>query len=254
MNARHRSLLTVAGGDTTSTALAAVLFYLSRDPSRHTKLVAEIRSTFTEVSQIKRGKQLSSCHYLRACIDEALRLAPAAPGVLWRQACEGGAFVDGEYIPAGLDIGTCTYALSHTENHFEHPYDFKPERFMAKHNVGDKLKEYPNTAGTTVSADPVSTATKTLPHRRVDNMDAYAPFSIGPRSCLAKPLAYLELSLALAHIIWLLDFEVADATGEGGPSLGKGRERRGEFQITDMFSSNKEGPVLRFRRAFWAGE
>jgi cytochrome P450 len=239
------------GGDTTSTALAAVLFYLSRYPSCHSKLVAEVRSTFTRTSQIRRGNQLSSCSYLRACIDEALRLAPAAPGALWRQACEGGAFVDGEYIPEGLDIGTCTYALSHSGRYFDEPFAFKPERFMAKHTAQSMTEKYPFTSQTTVSTDPsFLPASDSASQRLANDLDAFAPFSVGPRSCLAKPLAYLELTLALAHMIWLLDFEVVDSTGEGRPELGRGRERKEEFQITDMFSSNKQGPLLRFRRRF----
>jgi cytochrome P450 len=161
---------------------------------------------------------LLSCQYLKACIDEALRLAPAAPGALWREACEGGAFIDGEFIPEGLDAGTCTYALSHSAEYFEEPFKFMPERFIDRSPA--------------------------------NNFDAYAPFSIGPRSCLAKPLAYLELTLALAHIIWRMDFEVVSSLGEGGSNMGRGRERREEFQITDMFSSNKQGPVLKFRRRF----
>lgn len=78
---------------------------------------------------------------------------------------------------------------------------------------------------------------------------AFAPFLLGPRSCLAKPLAYLEMSLALAMILWTMDFETVDGRGEGKPGSGvMGRERKEEFQIVDMFSSSKEGPVLRFRR------
>lgn len=38
-----------------------------------------------------------------------------------------------------------------------------------------------------------------------------------------------------------------DSTGGGGMGMGKGREREEEFQVIDMFSSNKEGPLLRFK-------
>lgn len=48
--------------------------------------------------------------------------------------------------------------------------------------------------------------------------------------------------------MYLFDFEAVDNTGCGGPGQGRGRERVEEFQIVDMFSSNKKGPVLRFRR------
>jgi hypothetical protein len=36
--------------------------------------------------------------------------------------------------------------------------------------------------------------------------------------------------------------------GEVGNGLGWGRARKEEFQVIDMFSSYKRGPVLRFRR------
>lgn len=203
----------MTGGDTTSTALAAVLFYLSRSKEAYRKLADEIRTTFRSAESIRRGKQLSSCRYLRACLDEALRLAPAAPGALWREVGDGGLALDGHQIPAGYDVAVCTYALHHNAEYFPEPFAFRPERCLEDHS----------------------------------NKTAFAPFALGPRSCLAKPLAYLELSLALARLVWLMDFEAVDSTGAGGPGLGRGRERIEEFQIVDMFSSNKQGPVLRFR-------
>jgi cytochrome P450 len=115
-------------------------------------------------------------------------------------------------------VGTCIYALSHSAQFFEEPFKFMPERFIDKSDA--------------------------------NNLEASAPFSIGPRSCLAKPLAYLELTLVLAHIVWRMDFEAVNSLGEGGPKMGRGRERKEEFQIIDMFSSNKQGPVLRFKRRF----
>lgn len=207
-------LMIAAGGDTTSTALAAVLFYLSRSQSAYDKLATEIRSNFSDVELIRRGRQLSSCRYLKACIDEALRLAPAAPGALWREVSSGGTKVDGEWIPAGLDVAVCTYAIHHNESYFPNSFVFRPERFL---------------------------------EANANQESAFAPFSLGPRSCLAKPLAYLELSLALARLVFLMDFEAVNTTGGGEPGAGAGRDRAEEFQIWDMFSSNKKGPVLRFR-------
>ena len=77
----------------------------------------------------------------------------------------------------------------------------------------------------------------------------FAPFLIGPRSCVAKPLAYLEMSLAVAVLVWSMDFRAAGTLGEGKPGSGRmGRERAEEFQIIDMFSSSKVGPALQWRR------
>lgn len=239
-------LMIAAGGDTTSTALAAVLFYLSRSPAAYARLANEIRTTFSNVEEIRRGRELSSCKYLKACLDEAMRLAPAAPGALWREAGAGGAYVDGVYIPAGLDVGVCTYALSHNEDYFSDPFAFVPERFLNEVKEG---KEYPWTDSRSMSQDPgfFPPTPPDTPRVERHDVDAYAPFSIGPRGCLAKPLAYLELSLCLARMMFMMDFEAVNSLGEGAPGMGRGRERKEEFQVIDMFSSNKQGPVLRFR-------
>ncbi len=183
-----------------------------------------------------------------------MRLAPAAPGALWREACAGGAMVEDEFIPAGLDIAVCTYALSHNPDYFPDPFKFDPERFVKKSEDGfpwtvksgnGKLSPLsPSTCSP--SASPLPTPPTPLTPFS-ESLSAFAPFAIGPRSCLAKPLAYLELSLAVARILFLMDFEAVDNTGGGRPGLGRGREREEEFQIIDMFSSNKQGPNLRFK-------
>lgn len=128
--ASEAHLMFAAGRDTTSTALSAALFYLSRSSQAYGFLAQEIRTLFTDVSQIQRGSTLSSCRYLRACIDESLRLAPATPAALWREAGLYGASVEDTSIPAVLEVGTCTYALSHDARYFRHPFAFKPERWL----------------------------------------------------------------------------------------------------------------------------
>ncbi|KAI8282818.1 isoamyl alcohol oxidase [Colletotrichum sp. SAR11_57] len=72
--------LVVAGSDTSSTTLAATLFYLSGNARAYARLCHEIRSTFDSVEDIRIGAKLSSCNYLRACIDEALRMSPPVGG------------------------------------------------------------------------------------------------------------------------------------------------------------------------------
>lgn len=63
-----------AGGDTTAAALGGLFFYLSREVNAeaYRKLADEIRTTFSNAEEIHSGPKLSSCHYLRACIDEAM--------------------------------------------------------------------------------------------------------------------------------------------------------------------------------------
>lgn len=265
------------GGDTTSTALASVLFYLSRNDVAHDQLNKEIRGTFHSVEDIHQGPLLNSCHYLRGCLEEAMRLAQPAPGALWREVCRSGAIVDGQQIPAGYDVAVCQYAICHNADYFPEPYAFKPERFLHETNTlgsshqgppTDYFAHVPHASSTlsptlspsmlspfTVRMTPThltASGTSTplpLTPGATEKPPTFAPFLIGPRSCVAKPFAYLEMSLAVAGLVWLMDFRAADATGEGRPGCGEmGRERREEFQIVDMFSSSKTGPVLQWRR------
>ena len=83
------NVLMIAGSDTTSTGLTAVIFYLLRNPAALQKLTTEIRSQFSDVEEIVSGPRLNELSYLKCCIDEAMRLAPAVP-VLYREKSRRG--------------------------------------------------------------------------------------------------------------------------------------------------------------------
>lgn len=72
-------------------------------------------------------------------------------------------------------------------------------------------------------------------------LDAYAPFSIGPRGCPGKAMAYLEVNLTLAKTLWYFDFEPAPGR------LGDiGLSDEGEFRVHDVFVTAHDGPWLTF--------
>ena len=112
-------IIAVPGADTTATTIAATFFYLARNPQCYERLAQEIRSKFQSGAEIC-GSKLSTCQYLRACIDEAMRMSPPIPGTLWReQASDDGGekpiVIDGHVIPQGTYVGVSTYTLHHNE-------------------------------------------------------------------------------------------------------------------------------------------
>ena len=156
------NLLIIAGSDTTSTALAATMFYLVHNPKVLEKLAKEVRAAFEEVEEIRSGPTLSKLQYLRACIDEAMRLSPSVGGVLPRQVLPGGLEIDGEQIPEGTVVGVPTYAIHHNPEYWSQPFEYRPERWIAE-------------SGPNVTAESVSLG-----------QSAFCPFSVGPRGCIGK--------------------------------------------------------------------
>jgi cytochrome P450 len=224
------NLLIIAGSDTTSTALASSFFYLVHNAHALAKITAEVRAAFENIEDIVAGPTLSACAYLRACIDEGMRLSPPVGGLLPREIQEGGMVIDGEDLPAGVVVGTPHYTVHHNADYYPDPFSYVPERWIASSTAP---------SGTVFTSDSVSVA-----------RSAFCPFSIGPRGCIGKGMAYTELGMALARVVWLYDMRLASGmkVGEGSRDLEWGRQREGEFQLMDCFTSMKEGPMVEFRR------
>ncbi|KAL3435218.1 cytochrome P450 [Aspergillus tetrazonus] len=226
----HRQLwaesntLIIAGSDTSSTGMAATFFYLSRNPSAYDRVANEVRSVFPTPDSVCQGPKLSFCVYLRACIQEALRLAPAVSGALWREVLPGGLKIriEGDTetldIPAGYEVGTGIWTINHNERYYPQPFSFRPERWIPE-DSGEEAVQLAKAA--------------------------FATFSIGPRNCVGKGLAMIEMTLAMAAVISRFDFRRADgAAGEVGEGKGS---FDGQFQTFWAFTSFKDGPMIQFR-------
>ncbi|EXJ64918.1 hypothetical protein A1O7_01257 [Cladophialophora yegresii CBS 114405] len=229
------ALLVGAGSDTSSTAISALFFYLTRNERALKKLQDEVRAAFTDVEEIKYSARLTNLRYLRACIDEAMRMSPPVPGLLDRLVLQGGATIDGHHIPAGTTVGVPIYALHHNETYFPNSSSFIPERWIPG-------PESSATAGFLVTPTSVEVA-----------KNAFHAFSSGPRGCVGKNMAYMELYTAVARVMFLFDTRLkeGDHTGEGGAvewATGAGRHRKGEYQLRDWLISDRVGPVVQFKR------
>jgi cytochrome P450 len=216
-------LLTTALG-ATSTTLSAFYFYITRNSYIYKKLIEEIRATFTSADDIH-GSAVLSCSYLRACLDETLRMTPASPSEAIRIVLPGGLEVDRQFLPEGVAVGSSSWSLFHDDSYFRDPWVYRPERWIVDEALG-------------VSAADVARAQL-----------AFLPFSIGPVNCVGQKLARSILLVTIAKT--LFRFDVAspqgDKVGEGSDHLGWGRRDRNVFQVRDATFALRQGPMVCFK-------
>lgn len=220
--------------------MSGIFFYLSRNPNAYARLASEIRTKFASGGEIRQGSKLSSCTYLRAVIDETMRMSPSTLAPAWREqertsAAAGEPFiVDGYVIPPGTQVAVSQFTVQHNEEYFPDPFDFRPERWLA-----------PESGDTQGSPETAEQRDARATMRR-----AFVPFSTGDRSCAGKSMAYLEMRLAIAKTLWYFDFERAPGEagelGGGRPGQVDGRGRREEFQLYDSIAVDHKGPNLIF--------
>lgn len=223
----HILIIHWKGSETVSAAMSGLFFYLSQSPGCYQKLASEVRSAFKNPREIRQGEKLTSCRYLRACIDETLRMSPPIPATLWRtqvqESCEP-VIIDGHLVPKGTEIGVNIYALHHNEKIFPEPFTFNPDRWLDDGRDG-----------------------KDGIQRR-----SFTPFSIGPRSCPGKAVAYLEISLVMARSLWHFDFKSATGSPDNGrgctsaPEPWVGITKEPQFSMKDRYTSSHDGPHLVF--------
>ncbi|KAK7710337.1 hypothetical protein SLS64_005922 [Diaporthe eres] len=218
--ASESSLLVNAGGDSTGTAIAATTFFLAHNARCLDRVKAEIRSGFAGADDIVPGPRLlgeptgEPTRYLRACVDEAIRLAPPAPAPLMRQVRPGGLEVGGQTFPAGVELAVSPYAIHRNGEYYPDPLAYKPERWLAD----------------SVGAEAVKKA-----------QSAFCPFSIGARQCIGMKLAYLEITLALCSLLWRYEMRLVPGREQHGV------DEVGNYMIIDCFGAEKHGPWVQFR-------
>ncbi|USP76606.1 cytochrome P450 monooxygenase-like protein [Curvularia clavata] len=172
-------LLLIAGSETTATTLSAATYLILRHPEIYAKVVDEIRSAFSSYEDITLDA-VNNLRYTIACFSEALRLHPPVPTGFPRIAPPKGGVVSGVYVPEGMTVYVSQHSVSHTEYNFKDCDKYVPERWLGD----EKYKD--------------------------DKRDAVQPFSFGPRSCLGRNLAYAEMRLGFAKILFKYDLELVD--------------------------------------------
>lgn len=175
----------LAGGfETTATTLAFLLYELARHPEEQDKLYQEVKSQLTESSVHLGYDDVQKLKRMDAVISESLRLYP--PIVLFTaRVCARDTPIAGYTVPAGAHVILPTWHVHHNPNIWPEPHKFIPDRFLS--DSGQEERRH---------------------------AAAYVPFGLGPRECIGRRFALLELKTVLAKLVRTYVFSVCDDTND----------------------------------------
>ncbi|MCJ1301357.1 hypothetical protein MMC08_004156 [Hypocenomyce scalaris] len=158
-----------AGSDTTAIAMNNAMYLLLKNPSCLHKLRTEVDSVLSASETIAPYDKVKHLPYLRACLDEALRIYPPSTFGLPRRTPPSGATILDTFIPGNTSVSMSAYVAHRDEGVFPEPEVYRPERWLA-----DGAKE----------------------------LQAYfITFSTGARGCIGRNISYLEQTVLLASVV-----------------------------------------------------
>eukprot|EP00019_Armaparvus_languidus_P001729 CAMPEP_0168606304 /NCGR_PEP_ID=MMETSP0420-20121227/16494_1 /TAXON_ID=498008 /ORGANISM="Pessonella sp." /LENGTH=423 /DNA_ID=CAMNT_0008645949 /DNA_START=131 /DNA_END=1402 /DNA_ORIENTATION=+ len=175
----------LAGRDTTAQLLTWTFYLLATHRDTQTKLLHHIDTLVGDKPLTM--DNLKHMDYLQAVMDETLRLYPPVP-IDFKKS------IAADRLPSGVDVPADTYTMwsawimGRSPVLWDDPDTFRPERWLDP-------------------AHPVP------PHHAV-------PFQQGPRICLGKNFAYLEVKTLICRILPL--FEFAPSPTHAPPRVANG--------------------------------
>lgn len=172
---RHVALnFILAGRDTSSVAMSWFFWLVIQNPSVEEKILLEICTVLLEtrgddvakwVDEPLAFEEVDRLVYLKAALSETLRLYPSVPEDS-KLVVSDDVLPDGTFVPAGSSVTYSIYSAGRMKWSWgEDCLDYKPERWLTPD--GKKF----------VMHDPYK----------------FVSFNAGPRICLGKDLAYLQM-------------------------------------------------------------
>ncbi|KAL3292325.1 pisatin demethylase cytochrome P450, partial [Colletotrichum asianum] len=167
-----------AGGDTTSTALRAILRDLIRHPAVIHRLLAELRDAGLGNTEAPVPYGVASkLPYLSAIIRESMRLQPSVGMMLARGVPpEGAVFRDGDrneyHIGPGVEVGINPWVVPRNPQVFPNPEVYSPERWL-----------------------------EAAPGQLAQMKRAWMPFGAGRHTCSGQHISMLEITKLVPTIV-----------------------------------------------------
>jgi cytochrome P450 len=176
----------LAASDTTSAALTAIIYHILKYPGVHARVKHEINATnptFPVPYAIA-----AKLPYLAAVIREVLRIFPTTGIELERTVSDGGLILpSGHKLPPGAVVGINAWPVHRDKQIFgEDANEFRPERWL----------QQPNESTNDFDA-------------RLQRMQrVFLTFGAGPRACLGRNMAFLQLYKLIATLFGLFEVRV----------------------------------------------
>ncbi|KAG9501751.1 hypothetical protein J7337_007442 [Fusarium musae] len=164
-----------AGAETTAIALTHILQLLISHPKQMQRLRDEVAAVMDEEDVISPFDKVKDLPYLKACLDEGLRLIPPVSSGLPRRTPPEGAKIMETWIPGDTSVSMTIWSAHHNEDIYPEPYVFKPERWL---NLEERKRMEP----------------------------FFIPFSAGARGCIGRNISYLEQQIVLATLVHRYEF------------------------------------------------
>ena len=165
----------LAGRDTTAGLLSNVWFELSKRPDIFAKLEAEVQSILPDG---KNGppptyEQIKEMKYLRALLNESLRLYPVVPGNARQNIVDTtlpkGGGPDGQspmFIPKDTTVGWSLYTMHRRKDYYgEDAEEFKPERWLGEKSLRPSWEYLPFNGGPRICLGRKFTMTRYISDR-----------------------------------------------------------------------------------------
>ncbi|KAL7121390.1 hypothetical protein ACP275_02G179200 [Erythranthe tilingii] len=172
----------LAGRDTSSVALSWFFWLVMQNPRVENKILNEISTvlietrgedTATWTEEPLEFEEVDRLVYLKAALSETLRLYPSVPEDS-KHVIADDFLPDGTFVPAGSSVTYSIYSAGRMKSTWgEDALEFRPERWLSE--GGDRFSMH----------------------------DSYkfVAFNAGPRICLGKDLAYLQMKSVAAAVL-----------------------------------------------------
>jgi benzoate 4-monooxygenase len=167
----------IAGSDTTSNTSCALLYHCLEHSEVVEKLQKELDDALPDIDAVPTYAQVKDLPYVDAVIKETMRIHSTSSLGLPRLIPPGpGITLLGHHFPQGTVLSVPAYTIHHsTEIWGDDADEFRPERWES---VTEKQKA------------------------------AFIPFSYGPRACVGRNVAEMELALIVGTVFRRYEFEL----------------------------------------------